>query len=175
MTLTDEYELIRRVQAGDTAAAASLWDVMSPKLFGYLINTLRDQQVAEDVFQTTWLKVLEHIHEYSPRGTSISAWVFTIARNECRQHWRKQSTVEADISQALEPTVDTQPELHAQLLVERIMNELSEDDREILRLRYIADFTFTDIAKALHINVVAARVRVSRVLSRARAIANRNK
>lgn len=174
MTLTDERELIRQVQAGDREALAQLWDALSPKLFGYLVNTLHNTQAAEDVFQTTWLKVLENIQKYTPRGVSISAWVFTIARNECRQYWRKQSTTEADMSQVAEPGVDARPGLHAQLLAESIMSQLTERDTELLRLRYIADLSFTDIASALNINVVAARVRVSRALSRARAVAGRN-
>ena len=59
--------------------------------------------------------------------------------------------------------------MHDKLDVEKLLATLSEDDREILRLRYIADLPTADIAKILHLNFVTARVRIHRAIAHARA------
>lgn len=170
MTLTEEQVLVQKAQEGDGAALGLLWDEFSPKLFGYLVNVLRDKPLAEDVFQTTWLKATEKLSSFHMQGISLSAWLFAIAKNECRQHWRKAQRPEVAVSDG-EPVTDTRGELYAKLLAEQILEKLSEDDRELLRLRYIADLSTKEIARVLNINSIAVRVRVSRAVSRARQLA----
>ena len=165
-----EQELVKRAQGGDKQALSELWDILTPKLFGYLINTLKDKALAEDLLQSTWVKVIEALPRFQSRGAGFSAWLFAIAHNECRQHWRRgKFTAEMDESVA-EPSSDDRGSLNNKLLVEQALNLLSEDDRELLRLRYIADLSITEVAKALNINSVTTRVRLHRATGRIRSI-----
>lgn len=193
MSPQQEQALAQQAQTGDREALGALWDALTPKLFGYLINVTRDRALAEDLLQTTWLHAINALPRFQPRGAGIRAWLFAIARNECRQHWRK-SKREATFTDlaALErdqagghgsqgnygnrraggrdnpQAGDERDTLQNKLLVEQILNLLSEDDRELLRLRYIADLSLNDIARVLNINFVAVRVRIHRALARAR-------
>lgn len=170
MNQENEQTLLRRAQRGDREALGALWDTITPKLFGYLINTLRDKQLAEDILQTTWLKAIEALPRFHDRGQGIKGWLFAIAKNECRTHWRK-SVKEVPFDPLLHDTgVDDREELETTILVRQILERLSEDDREILRLRYIAGLSVTEIAQTLEISSVAARVRIHRALARARTI-----
>jgi RNA polymerase sigma-70 factor (ECF subfamily) len=169
MTAAEEAELVDRARGGDRDALGQVWDEVSPKLFGYLVNVLRNKTVAEDVFQNTWLKVVEALPKYQQRGVRFSAWLFAIARNECGQHWRKANR-ETDSVLDNEPAEDASPALHHKLLIDKLLLELSEDDRELLRLRYIADLPVADIARTLGSNAVAIRVRLSRAIARARKL-----
>lgn len=171
MELDAEQQLVSRAQTGDMVALEQLWDTCSPKLFGYLVNTLRDRQLAEDVFQTTWLRAAEHVSTYSFRGVGFSSWLFAIARNECRQHWRKSNRAEGQALQA-EPVSNEHESLQNKLFIDQALSKLSESDRELLRLRYIADMSINEIAKTLNSNSVAVRVRVSRALARVRSVIN---
>lgn len=146
------------------------WDRITPKLFGYLINTLRDKTLAEDMLQATWLKALEALPRFETRGAGFDAWIFAIAHNECRQHWRKQHR-EVPLDPLLHEQTDPAAASPDRIFVEQVLQSLSEDDRELLRLRYIADLPISDIAQVLNINALAARVRVHRALARARAFA----
>lgn len=156
------YTYMSREQLG------RLWDEITPKLFGYLVNTLRDRAIAEDILQTTWMKALQGLPKYQDRGGRFSAWLFAIARNECKGYWRKDGrevpleVIDHDMpdEQALGP--------QDAILAEQILSKLSEDDRELLRLRYIADLSLDSIASLLHLNFVTVRVRVHRALARAR-------
>lgn len=149
-----------------------LWDSLTPKLFGYLINTLRDRGLAEDILQTTWIKVAQALPGFKEKGAGINAWIFMIARNECRDHWRKAGR-ETPFDPVLhDREAGGEQELENKMMAEQILAALQPEDREILRLRFIADLSSNDIAKALNINFVSARVRLHRALARARAVAN---
>ncbi len=169
MNPEQERILVKKAQSGDREALGLLWDNITPKLFGYLINTTRDKALAEDLLQATWVKAIEALPGYKPRGIPVSAWLFAIARNECRQHWRKgEREVPFDPSLHDAPAKNTN-ETENTILVEQALEKLSNEDRELLRLRYIADLPHNQIAKILNINFVAVRVRLHRALARAQA------
>ncbi len=167
-----EQTLVRKAQQGDREALAVLWDKLTPKLFGYLVNTLRNHALAEDILQATWLKAIKALPSFQARGAGLSAWLFAIARNECNDHWRKsgRETSFDPVEHDREGSNNKQTE--EKVLADQILEGLSESDREILRLRYIADLKVEEIAVALKVGSVAARVRIHRALARARAVAH---
>ena len=167
MSSPDEASLVRKAQAGDRQALGQLWDTLTPKLFGYLVNTLRDKALAEDVLQTTWLKAIGALPGYQNRGVGLSAWLFTIARNECQQLWRKGGR-EVPLDTEIHDKAGDAGGTEEKIMSEQILAALSSDDRELLRLRYIADLSINEIAKVLNSNSVAVRVRIHRALARAR-------
>lgn len=170
MSSDEERLLVHKAQQGDQAALGALWDAITPRLYGYLVNTTRDKALAEDLLSATWLKAVQALAKFKSQGQGISPWLFAIARNELRQHWRRSKG-----ELAFDPLVHDIPspddqESENQLLVEQILNDLSEDDRELLRLRYIADLSTNDLARALNLNFITVRVRLSRALHKARLI-----
>lgn len=60
------------------------------------------------------------------------------------------------------------------MLANQLLAKLSEDDRELIRLRFIADLSVGDIAKILNVNSVTARVRLHRALARLKHYAANN-
>ena len=162
-----EEELVQKAQEGDRQALGVLWDKITPKLFGYLLNVVHDKAIAEDLLQTTWLRAIEGLPKFKQRGAKFSSWMFAIARNECRQHWRKYKR-EAPFDIVLHDVSDD-GHTDDKILIEQILASLSEDDREIIRLRYVADLPLSDIAGVLNINFIAVRVRLHRALARARS------
>ena len=148
------------------------WDVVTPKLYGYLVNTLRDRNLAGDVLQTTWMKAIENLPSFRGGDKEFCSWLFAIARNECRQYWRKQGRevpFEEEIHDKEEDASSKEKD-EDKILVDQILSQLSANDRELLRLRYIAGLPMKDIARILKINGVAARVRMHRAMSAARSV-----
>lgn len=154
-------------------ALGRLWDELTPKLFGYLVNITRDPVLAEDLLQSTWLKAIEALPKYRERGLHFSSWLFAVARNECRQHWRK-SNREVPFDQAVHDRESNNSSSDDKILVDQMLSRLSEDDRELIRLRYIADLPINDIARILDLNFVTVRVRLHRALVRAKSYATHN-
>ncbi|MBI4142930.1 RNA polymerase sigma factor [Candidatus Uhrbacteria bacterium] len=165
---SSERDIIRRAQEGDRAAITVLWDAHTPKLYGYLCHTLRDPVIAEDVLQQTWVQAMEALGGYRDRGVPFHAWLFAIARNVCRQHWR---TLGREVPLDLETHDVPAPNRNhdAVLTVDAALRTLTEEDRELLRLRYIADLPIASVARVLGIRPITARVRLHRTLRRARA------
>lgn len=164
----EEESLIRRAQNGDREALGTLWDFLTPKLFGYLVNVTCNRTLAEDLLQATWLSAIEALPRFQPRGIRVSAWFFAIARNECRQHWRKSKREIPFDPLKHDAAEDKSGKVEDKVLIDQILAALAKDDRELLRLRYIADLHVKDIARILNINFVTARVRLHRALARAR-------
>jgi RNA polymerase sigma-70 factor (ECF subfamily) len=171
MSSNDEVSLVQRAQRGDREALGKLWDLLTPKLFGYLINTLRDRALAEDILQTTWLKAIAALPGYKNRNVGLSAWLFTIAKNECREHWRKGGR-QVPFDLAAHDRAGSESGAEDTLMAEQVLATLGEEDREILRLRYIADLSVKDIASVMQLNFVTVRVRIHRALARARVALN---
>lgn len=168
MDQNEEKRLIREAINGDYQAFGLIWDKLTPKLFGYLINITRDRMLAEDILQTTWLKAVDNLSKFEPRGAGFSAWLFAIAKNECRQHWRIQKR-EAPFDPVKHDQPDTsQSDPGISILINQSLSLLSEDDRELIRLRYIADLSVRDVALILKLNPITVRVRIHRAIARLR-------
>lgn len=165
----DSNGLILRAQHGDRDAVGLLYDAHTSKLYGYLMNTLRDRTRADDALQTTWLKALDALPRFRFRGAPFSSWLFAIARNVCREQWRSGAH-----EVLLEPEYDRadsreQPDT---TFVERLLAALNESDRELVRLRYIADLQTSEIARVLGISDIAVRVRLHRVIKKLRSLSS---
>lgn len=168
MTPEQEKILVKQAQIGDRQALGTLWDALTPKLLGYLINVTHNRPLAEDLLQSTWLHAIEALPRFQYRASSkFSAWLFAITRNELKQHWRKSKNETAYIEKQTGGAADASDDDH--LMVEQMLSKLSKDDRELIRLRYIADLSIKDVARVLNINSVTVRVRLHRALNKARA------
>jgi RNA polymerase sigma-70 factor (ECF subfamily) len=174
MTIDEELSLIKQAQSGNRDSLARLWDAITPKLYGYLVNTLKNKELADDCLQEAWLKAVTHLNQFKPRGVRFSAWVFAIARNVCREHWRKNKQA-ASVSELQKDDSDrllSKEAVEEKMLVETVFSHISNDEAEIIRLRFIGGFSFKEIASLLGISALTARVRLHRALVRARAILN---
>ena len=169
MEIQEELRLVRRAKSGEREALALLWDDITPKLYGYLVNQMRHKDLAEDICQETWLKAVQALGNFKDRGVRFSAWVFAIARNECRQHWRGgNKEVELDVDDIDKTNQHSHSDDY--LMIETAFAQMSEEEKEIVRLRYLAELSFKEIAGVLDISMVAARVRLHRALAHARLI-----
>ncbi len=174
MLLEEELGLVAQAKAGEQAAIGLLWDDITPKLYGYLVKTLKDRQLADDVLQDTWLKAINALESFRPKGVRFSAWLFVIARNECRQHWRKNGReVSIDEDNETQSAVHSPIELTNKITLDTVLAQLPIDDHEILCLRYISELSFNEIAHVLEISAISARVRTHRALKRANLILNK--
>lgn len=74
---------------GDSDALACLYERFADPLLRYLVlRTHKDLELAEDIAGNTWEKVARKIRDYRPKGNGFEAWLFSIARNALREHFR---------------------------------------------------------------------------------------
>ncbi|MGE5607880.1 MAG: RNA polymerase sigma factor [Bacillota bacterium] len=150
--------LLKRMQAGDMSAGEQLVRRYYQPLVRYLHRLCRDEQLAEELQQQTWLSVLEHSSKFdASSGTGgFKAWVFRIATNKANDHWRSRGR-ERSAKDGLRLVTDQEvPEAGLRLeageqerKLQRAIEQLPESQREVLMLRYYGNLKFVEIAQLL--------------------------
>ncbi len=170
---------LAQLRRGDPEALAALLARYQNRLYRYLLRLVRDPATAEDLFQQTWLRVVQNIRRYDPRR-SFEAWLFSVARNLAIDHLRRyrpeslDETLPAGNRAAdLVPTADPGA-LERVLAVERAtllaeaLGELPAIYREVLTLRFEEEMTLEEIATMLDAPPSTVKTRLRRALEQLR-------
>lgn len=145
----------------DEEAFDALYRRYDKRLYAYCLSVLRNKEAAEDVFQTVVMTMYEKRDLF--KGGNFSAWLFTIARHFSIKASRKMSRMtsleDVSIEEALEQN-DEDVLLNEAL--NKAVQELPENYRKPLELRYFGGFSYEQIASTLGIGLSSAKMRVSR-------------
>lgn len=176
--------VLERARRRDPQALAALVDVYSSRVFGLLFRLTGSRDVAEELLQETFLRVVRTIHEYKESGR-FEAWLFRIAANLARdvaRSGRRRGTMigldaaGANGTAGAMGVVDGAHPSPATTLIaieghERVNAELAklaETDREIILLRHFSGLSFREIAETLNVPLGTALARAHRALEKLR-------
>jgi RNA polymerase sigma-70 factor (ECF subfamily) len=163
----DERTLILAAQK-NPADFAAVYDRYVQPVYRYFYSRLDSSADAEDLTARTFLAALEALPRYHHRGY-FSAWLFSIARSKAMDHFRRRKPqVElSETHRSDEPDPLTRVahgDEIARLL--DLVRGLDETDRELIRLRYVADLSFAEIASLLGKKEDAVKKTLYRLLDR---------
>lgn len=173
-TFTGDRE-IALLKKGDPDAVSELVGRYQHRLYRFLVRMVADRATAEDLFQQTWIRLMEKIGSYDARR-NFEAWLFAIARNLAIDHLRRRRGIsldEADDSgQArVDRLVASSPDALEQLLdfergvqLAAAIGELPAIHREVLTLRFEEDMKLEQIAEVAAIPVSTVKSRLHRAL-----------
>ncbi len=175
---TTEERLMAQYVGGDEVAFRQLFVLLAPKLRAFFLRSFIDPALAEDLMQTTFLKLHRAREAYCP-DRPLKPWLFTIAagvrRDELRRRYRLPphvGEVELEQAEAQRPDDRTPPlESNAKNEIEAVraaINGLPESQRAVLHLHLHEELTFEEIAEVLGTSPGAVRVRASRAYERLR-------
>jgi len=169
-----DYELIMRFVKGEQACFEQLIHRHKTKVFAYISLYIRDQALAEDIFQDTFLKVMQSVKtgKYADNGKFLS-WVMRIAHNLIIDHFRRvkqMNTVsndnyESDIFNskrfAEDNVEDNMIKRQIQKDIRKMISMLPDDQREVVILRHYSGLSFKEIADltGVSINTALGRMR----------------
>jgi RNA polymerase sigma-70 factor, ECF subfamily len=176
-TMADENtEIARGLRRRDPHLFDSLIEKYQHRLLRYLIYLTSRRELAEDLFQETWIRVLERGRQYDGRH-EFSTWLFAIARNLVIDHFRrKQPTslppLEGDDARAFN-IPDTGSPSALDLTIRREQNQqisaamqhLATEYREALTLRFQEGMALAEIAKVTGASISTVKSRIYRGLS----------
>ncbi|HVZ73193.1 MAG TPA: RNA polymerase sigma factor [Polyangia bacterium] len=159
---------------GDERAFETLYARHAPPVLAFLARMVRDQAMAEDLLQTTFLSVVRARGRYQP-GTTVRGWIFAIAANAGRDALRRRRARPEDLAvgrvvvdAVVEPAPSADPA--AARAIEDALMKLPVDQREAVVLHKLQELSFEEIAAALGISVGAAKVRAHRGYQKLRAL-----
>ena len=176
----EERQLVRLAQSGEEAAFEELIRRHQQRVFGLVSGILRRREDVEDVVQQVFLKVFVSLKRFDQRA-AFSTWLYKISVNECWDYLRKKKVrplvYEADLSEeqvsrldgvvsADQPATSSSDRAEARDLLERMMEKLPQQDRELLVLKEVEGFSVEEIGEVLGLNVNTVKVRLFRARGR---------
>ncbi len=172
--MISDYELIMRFVKGEQSCFEQLIHRHKTKVFAYISLYIRDQALAEDIFQDTFLKVMQSVKtgKYADNGKFLS-WVMRIAHNLIIDHFRRikqmntisNDNYESDIFNsrrfAEDNVEDNMIKRQIQKDIRKMISHLPDDQREVVILRHYSGLSFKEIADitGVSINTALGRMR----------------
>jgi RNA polymerase sigma-70 factor (ECF subfamily) len=164
----EECELLEQAQAS-LAGFKLLYLHWMPLVYRYFYFRTENSKDAEDLTAQVFLKVYEDLPNYREHG-QFPAWLFTIARNQAIDYYRAGSS---EVPLEIVDPVDETPDLLFQAVrsdeiqrLHRLIHSLTEDEQELIRLRYVAELGYREIGVVLNRKEDAVRKSISRLLAR---------
>jgi len=144
-------ELLRQLRSGDNAAWESFYDQLAPELRAYIVRLgARDP---DDVLGETMMQIVRDINKFSGAAAEIRAWSFRIAHNRGidASRRRKARPVEVPIDDSLTSVPSQTPlaDLPDTESVSSLLHGLTSEQRSVVWLRYVADFTLEETAEVV--------------------------
>ena len=168
-SLCDEEKIIARSKA-DPCAFAPIFDHYYPRIYRYAFYRVQDAETADDIAALVFEKALVNLHQYRPSRGPFAAWIFGIARNAIRKHFRTQRVrrwVSLDVihyeslddPHPLSEIVDRNNTL-ARLMT--LLSKLGERERDLIALKFGGGLTNRRIAQLTgltesHVGVIVYR------------------
>ncbi len=182
-----DKELIERYQDGDVHSFELLIGRYQKQVYSYILTLVKDKQLADDVFQDTFVKVIQTIKSkgYKDDGRFVQ-FAMRIAHNLVIDHFRKENripTVESSSEDYnyIDNVPITDHSVEQGMIVDQVHSDLHrmiaflpDEQREVLRMRIFDDMSFKDIADITNvsINTALGRMRYALINLRKMMVAN---
>lgn len=152
---TAETRWVQAAIAGDTEAFASLYESYVDQVYRFIFYRVGDHQTAEDLTSQVFFKAWDNLGRYQLRGLPFGAWLLRIARNTVIDYYRtfKETTLlePAALAQS-DPAANVAGQVERRLEAEwlqTVMQQLTEDQHQVLTLRFIEGLSTSEIAQVL--------------------------
>lgn len=174
--------ILAAAASGDEAAWRRLVDAYSGRVYGLIFRQCRNAELAEEIAQNTFVKIVTKLADYEDTGR-FESWLFRIAMNQLRDEMRrrKRQANPVDFSTTppesigLSDSDEGRPE--APLMeseqyddLHQAVAALPEADRELIHLRYTAELTYPQIAQMLDQPLGTVLARGHRALKKLKAL-----
>jgi RNA polymerase sigma-70 factor (ECF subfamily) len=187
ITNATDQQLVELFGSGNMAALEVLINRHRKKVYSYIFMQVRNQALAEDLFQETFIKVISSIKtdRYQDHGKFLS-WVIRIAHNLIIDYYRKSkqlNTVSNDdfegqlfnsrkFSDVTTEEIIIRDQIHND--VRSLIDYLPEDQKQVVLLRHYAGMSFKEIAEVTNVSINTALGRMRYALINLRKLINEN-
>ena len=168
-TEISDKQLISEYLSGKTISLERLIHRHQSKVFAYILMIVKDKQLADDIFQDTFIKVIKTIRggSYKEEGKFIQ-WVMRIAHNLIIDHFRKSRRIPVidnnhDEFDIFETIKFTDPSVEEMMVTSQIHQDLRElvgmlpqEQKDVLVMRHYYNMSFKDIAEQTDVSINTA-------------------
>lgn len=186
VNLTDQ-QLVKLLCEGDLKAIELIIKKYKNKVYTYIIVIVKSKDLANDIFQETFIKVFENLRKknYEDRGTLLS-WIIRIAHNLIIDYFRKEKriptlskdTYDYDILNSRKYSEKSTEEEIVHKQVEKdiilLLDALPYEQKQIVMLRFFGDLSFKEIAELTDVSINTALGRMRYALINLRRLIDKN-
>jgi len=165
-SLDAEAALLARASDLDPHALSQIHDELYPEIYRYALYRVGDAEVAADIAAEVFLRLLNTLHAGRPPRTTLRGWLFGVAAHLVADHWRARH-VPLALPDDLPDGRSVAGEVEAKLQrgdVQAAMRRLTEDQQQILALRFGDGFSVEDSASVMGKSVTAVKALQFRAL-----------
>jgi RNA polymerase sigma-70 factor (ECF subfamily) len=179
--------LVKDYIDGDENALAILIKRHQSKIYGFIYSKVTDRDIADDIFQDTFIKVIKtlKLNSYNEEGKFLP-WVMRISHNLIVDHFRKNKKMpmyrETEEFSIFSIMTDNSPNVESRIITEqvesdlqRLIEELPDDQKEVLQMRIYQDLSFKEIADLTGVSINTALGRMRYALMNLRKVIEKNK
>ncbi|MBO7287367.1 MAG: sigma-70 family RNA polymerase sigma factor [Bacteroidales bacterium] len=184
LEILNDKELVESYRNGNVASFELLVERHQNKVFSYILMLVKDRQLADDIFQDTFLKIIRTIKAgaYKEEGKFIQ-FAMRIAHNLVIDHFRKSNRLPmADSVNNEYSIIDnlkyTDRSVEDEMIEEQVYGDLRkmidllpDEQKEVLNMRMYADMSFKEIADATNVSINTALGRMRYALINLRKMA----
>ncbi|MCK4922352.1 MAG: sigma-70 family RNA polymerase sigma factor [Bacteroidales bacterium] len=164
-----DFELVEEFIKGNPVSIELLINRHKSKVFTYIILIVKKEQLAEDIFQDTFIKVINSLKagKYKDNGRFLS-WVIRIAHNLTIDHFRKEKQLNTISNDNYETDLFNSKKMSDKNIednliqsqiendIRKLIDKLPEDQKEVILLRHYGELSFKEIAQQTDVSINTA-------------------
>lgn len=180
---SDERLIVRYVE-GDNSAFDTLIDRHKVKVYNYINHSVKDEELADDIFQETFVKAIMTIKQgrYVENG-HFTAWIMRIAHNLIIDYFRQEKSENLQSTDATDVDILNRKDLSESTIedniithqihqdIRRLIKALPENQRDVLLMRYYKNMSFKEIADVTNVSINTALGRMRYAILNMRRLA----
>ena len=185
-TQNSDALLVKNYIAGDENALTILINKHQSKIYGFIYSKIADRDIADDVFQDTFIKIIKTLksNSYNEEGKFLP-YVMRIAHNLVIDHFRRNKKMpmsrDSDEFSIFSKMSDNSKTIEADMISEQIETDLKKvieflpnDQKEVLKMRYYQDLSFQEIAEITGVSINTALGRMRYAIINLRKVIDKN-
>jgi RNA polymerase sigma factor (sigma-70 family) len=170
--MTDET-LMEAVKNGELQQASLLFDRYHKKIFNFLARMAMDRDLAEDLTQNVFLRMIRYRTSYR-EGLRFQSWIYQVARNVFADHYQANKNRFSDfvdvekVEDRMADTNEVEEMDEKEKILHRSLARLSEEQRELLVLTRFQHMKYEEVALIMDTTVANIKVKVHRAIAKLR-------
>lgn len=161
-----DNDLIDSIAQGEISAFEALYDRYASNVLKRCYFFCLNAEDARDLMQEVWMKVFLNLKNFK-KEAAFSTWLYRLTTNHCLNYMKSKAQSD-NVTKDMETGEEDHQDPTLSVEIKRLLSRLPREDRMILAMKYMGEYTYEEISTICGIGVSAAKMKVSRLIAKLR-------